>query len=979
MANDDTTLTYAGQPLCVDHNGQVDEFLKWWHPTQHIPRVDNAHRYKDTALPTIGICNWPEPPDIELNTLYWACTGASRWSFGYFLITRTAGQAILNATHKRDNRAETLVIEAGGTRLQPTMYPLQARQVTHGRPDEELWLLPLVDERYFWQWSPVNMQLDDNSTWTGVFSTLATALRIARGLRSPTNGIPANYLRPDPLLLTRRYDNAAMVFDACAESVGMRMVYRTDNRARLERAGESIAVLRDNQAKPYMLIAGGNHDAPPLPQAIGVSFPKYGPCGLGNDVDLFTAANPSANNVQFTHVIASTAYADYRNEEETADNAQELQNLTSQLGADWYSTRRYHYDITLAGVFPWDATIFDDYLVFYLGHELPKDPLVRTQSIENSDYNQVLTAANLETQHGSRITTRCKSLPPTYGLVQQFSQSIDVTPAPVGAFFAELKDDCLQPGGSATFYRLLWDTENDKYSRVQVGDPPADQELTIYDSCHRNFLLKGECVWAAPAPVPAQEIGCEPERYEIMGENGLHRRAKLDAEDGLNCDNEGPAIVYGPKVGSGEENECDGTPSECTITICNKWGYRRKIWNNEELEVWYDTGTRKWYPHHQQQNVRGEIVVRNEPLCNDTERLEITDNGDLTWYDYCRKMYGPFYYDGQNKLQFENHFGLANCLGQTVVVDWIEEAQQWAITQADHRIQKVYESFPRDAGSGSDSACGINGVPRNIVIMHCCEGALEPEPIVAFKETTVVAGPVESQNCDGAVATKKICVLDYEDDEDVNLFDVEYATVVESVFLTGGGTSGQPECIVASYTTLTVLCENKGSGVPVICCDAGICNPNPDDCDDCPTPSYTPIAQVTYNGPGNQGVTLGPLNMQWNAVEGEWQVLLQFNVTDPVTATLHEYAVYARLTCDFATGPVFSGGISCADTGALANTWVPNQLDYGDTGTISTSTAALPGCTNDPASNDSALTFEIFLPDCDPDAAPQMRWAGYAE
>ncbi len=203
-------ISFADVPLLLpDPQGELSQWiekylslrdLRLW-GARPLVREDlsaeprTVDRYR-VPMPQV---NWPAPPAMRLNTLWWP-TGATRWAAGLFLADKERLDAIVGAVG--DDGGGTLVLDEGPERrsIDPWMHLLSPRRIT-ACGDSPLYLLPLVDVRYFWQLRHVRLQgqVTNDTTWTQLLGLLEAALEITVS----AGAIPTEYGRPDPIEWSR--------------------------------------------------------------------------------------------------------------------------------------------------------------------------------------------------------------------------------------------------------------------------------------------------------------------------------------------------------------------------------------------------------------------------------------------------------------------------------------------------------------------------------------------------------------------------------------------------------------------------------------------------------------------------------------------------------------------------------------------------------------------------------------------------------
>lgn len=189
------TITYAGQPLLLEDPGR---HLSTWieraislkdlrlfgeHP---LALQDGRWLPRSSSLAKVGLptANWSAPPRMKLNTL-WLPTGATRWSIGLFLADK---QTVAGITERVDSSGRAdLTLGRGASPETHPMHLLPPHPLTAlggpagdalGDPTyERLFLLPLVDERYFWQWRDAGeLEVDPCMSWADLIDYLASQL-----------------------------------------------------------------------------------------------------------------------------------------------------------------------------------------------------------------------------------------------------------------------------------------------------------------------------------------------------------------------------------------------------------------------------------------------------------------------------------------------------------------------------------------------------------------------------------------------------------------------------------------------------------------------------------------------------------------------------------------------------------------------------------------------------------------------------------
>lgn len=298
-------LSFAGIDLLLDRHELVTDLEDCGldrarlFPMATPAQSEQRHGPVGAAQPVTPLPrpNYPAPPPLLPNQLYWP-SGAARFSQFVALVTRSQLFAILDQfpTVRTDAfrylLPQQLVIGDGDydgtiepnrvnidgngrTVLSVGMIPLEAQPVTAIRadaeiegqkPDDDLWLLPMVDVRYFWQWRKLPHRipatlLDADArvpettttikeTWHGWLRLLRYALDERASVYSAINVDPpvpspppavsmtthpvfkiqtfgdidqTSWFYPDRVELDRSQHSAAEILDALAHSCGRRV------------------------------------------------------------------------------------------------------------------------------------------------------------------------------------------------------------------------------------------------------------------------------------------------------------------------------------------------------------------------------------------------------------------------------------------------------------------------------------------------------------------------------------------------------------------------------------------------------------------------------------------------------------------------------------------------------------------------------------------------------------------------------------
>ncbi|MGH7744878.1 MAG: hypothetical protein ACREQ5_08730, partial [Candidatus Dormibacteria bacterium] len=196
-------ITYGDAFLLLQNDEssgtQLDEWLRKYLPIdQFVDQLEETAQMRSgrqaqsraaafdggqVAMRGVAPLNYPPAPKMRLNTLWWP-TGAARWGRFYGLIDGNSLEELTSsmpvpkplALVINDPTNDTEIIAERMWMLQPRkLNPIEAVADT---PYVDLWLLPLVDDRYYWQMIAYNLLINPIvTTWRDLFTLLVIGLR----------------------------------------------------------------------------------------------------------------------------------------------------------------------------------------------------------------------------------------------------------------------------------------------------------------------------------------------------------------------------------------------------------------------------------------------------------------------------------------------------------------------------------------------------------------------------------------------------------------------------------------------------------------------------------------------------------------------------------------------------------------------------------------------------------------------------------
>lgn len=428
-------LTFGSKPILFESGGDVADFFRRNLPLEGMRAFCPPSALVSGAVDEWSIPNYCPRPPIGLNQLYWP-TGASRWAIGLFLMAKT-DIAALSAR----NTTYDLSFKGNDGTITCPMYLLESRPVS-AASGERLELAVLVDDRYWWQYR-ASADEESPDTWAALF----TSLKSATGASFTNPTISGNYLIPDAEKLSRRYSNAAMMLDAAAHSVGVRIVRRLSGTVEAITSGTSTSRL-NSQIGKWTKLAGGVKGASPEPAAVVVTFPQFPEPGDDKGAVWAVQSSNTGNTVAGTEkVFHSTAKADVSAGGSTPSNLSNLGSLGSQIATDYLAWLGTDFDVAYHGVCNWLPTGFDDHMLISFGRECVNSLVVTGDNDKDNAIEGVAEAV-----YDYVKSTRVQSVPVNFGPEHQLSQdsSVDEDYKPYIEFELDEELEKCSPGATAT-------------------------------------------------------------------------------------------------------------------------------------------------------------------------------------------------------------------------------------------------------------------------------------------------------------------------------------------------------------------------------------------------------------------------------------------------------------------------------------------------------------------------------------------------
>lgn len=409
--------------LLQDQLGQYDKYIEQYH-TPSLSRLlcQNAAVVINRGSDTL-INNYEPLPAPKINQLV-IPTGATRWSYCLLLADDEIKDAIYTAC---DNGGETMSLTYGSKTTDIdeaqntvilTVWVLPPRRLspeTTSTNLNNLWIIPVVDDRYWWQFN----HTDDlsGSITDGAITTpddLLDLLLAISGTDTLNPGVNPNHTVIPTCASTNDRENLPIVVDSVCAHFGQRLVldiyplinadeyhsftplspHAAQSRFAVVDGLNSFSIFQANlvgrvglQAATWQTdgtILSDDDSASKASVYVGLPFLVAGgysslssggiaasPVAVGpyacvpESVDIQTTdgiyVNKTAADASATaYKTSAGGAAIWRTKFDTEPPTEQV----TQICKDYYYQFAYQYDMTFAGVQPWQQGYFDDYMVF---------------------------------------------------------------------------------------------------------------------------------------------------------------------------------------------------------------------------------------------------------------------------------------------------------------------------------------------------------------------------------------------------------------------------------------------------------------------------------------------------------------------------------------------------------------------------------------------------------------------------------------
>lgn len=310
----------------------IDKRLNMIHRADAMSSARTLRRVNDDCcVPRRAIPspNFPPEPNLKLNEMF-IPIGMQRWSKAHLLVDQKTLEKIQGLQNNTRGKASPSKLEVNNTILNVWMSGYCQIGV-----DENLYLITVVDSRYFAQFTPMPELNPLYLNWPDLFTKLRQAFQASPFTELIPNESPGYFQithgilgEPDRRYFDRPGESAAMIYDQArwslyGEVFKPRIFSFTSAIKRIAAADSSDAVIRSSLAIYFTKMVGGK---------VRCDLPPY----------ILSYGNPSEELIK---VIHSSEYAIFDTiVSPTPSNASFLDSILAQMDpVVWEETGRQHY------------------------------------------------------------------------------------------------------------------------------------------------------------------------------------------------------------------------------------------------------------------------------------------------------------------------------------------------------------------------------------------------------------------------------------------------------------------------------------------------------------------------------------------------------------------------------------------------------------------------------------------------------------
>lgn len=357
-------LSYAGITLPLTPSFLEEQWLRIVHDQYSYIYADfwNFEKPNSQALPTP---NLPVPPSFSLGKLTWP-TGASCPAFFHTIIERNRWENHISPLCSPDgyNTPQPLMVfdSRPDKTITASMYICGAARPLNqlGNPFNDLMLLTLTDQRFYWYYNRAN--ISNPLTWTALYDQLASALGITISLDT----ISPNYGAPSSKWNLAYQASTNTILDAAAANVGQRVVVGLDGTVKTVNWQTARAASNAYTTSSNILISGGLIEeaaiAKSVPSSVQTLFPDK---STGTIVPIPIVVNNTLTSLSISEYGTSPGLPGYiqtiyGDTEYNGSNMSALNDYAAQAASDWYGWQLVDTDLVYPGIEPWIPTGWED-------------------------------------------------------------------------------------------------------------------------------------------------------------------------------------------------------------------------------------------------------------------------------------------------------------------------------------------------------------------------------------------------------------------------------------------------------------------------------------------------------------------------------------------------------------------------------------------------------------------------------------------
>lgn len=333
-----------------------------------------------------------QPPPISIGTLSWP-TGASRFVTCYLLasdndmevlrpllFTEDGPQPVTlimnDATTTRSSTETVGTPDPTDNQITTTVYALPARPLQRITGENGLWLLTLVDIRYFWWFRGADIVVD---VGVDTYNTLISQIALALGVTITADTVNSNYGTPSNRFTNRRCP-LPLLLDAVCFYSGLRISRGLDGTIYANTYNSDLSRSQSNtdsigfESGDWKPLAGGEFDDGDITQSVPDTVQVisgrtddgvYSQAPYVTDTTLVSiglAAYSGVTGFDGKKVLTGDLVATYVSASLT--NALAIDDYVEQLSKDWYLWQLGAQDRSFSKIVPWDPTALDGTVVW---------------------------------------------------------------------------------------------------------------------------------------------------------------------------------------------------------------------------------------------------------------------------------------------------------------------------------------------------------------------------------------------------------------------------------------------------------------------------------------------------------------------------------------------------------------------------------------------------------------------------------------